>query len=167
MEVRKTNPCDFPLFISIAGKSILVYGGGNIALRRVKTLLSFGAAVQVIAPEAREEILELAREERIAYEKRPFSAGEISGCAKPPFLALAATDSPMVNGQIVSECRERGIPVNNSGDRSQCDFYFPAIVREDELVIGLTAGGADHKKVRRAAAWLRNHICEYPDESMR
>ena len=73
-----------------------------------------------------------------------------------PFLCC-----PEVNGQIAGECRERGIPVNHGGDKSQCDFYFPAVVREDELVIGLTAGGADHKKVKRAAAWLRNHIREF------
>lgn len=160
MEEWKNSPCDFPLFISIAGKSIQVYGGGNIALRRVKTLLSFGAAVQVAAPEAKEEILMLAKEGRIVYEKRPFTAGEISGCAAPPFLVLAATDSPKVNGQIVNECREKGIPVNNSGDKSQCDFYFPAVAKEGDLVIGLTAGGSDHKLVKRAAAWIRSHIGE-------
>lgn len=160
MEEQKNTPCDFPLFISIAGKSILVYGGGNIALRRVKTLLSFGAAVQVIAPEAKEELLGLAKEDRIIYEKRPFASGELSGGKQPPFLVLAATDSPEVNGRIVSECRERGIPVNNSGDKSQCDFYFPAVAREGDLVVGLTAGGSDHKLVKKAAAWIRGHLKE-------
>lgn len=160
-EKQDRNPCDFPIFISVAGKPIAVYGGGNIALRRVRTLLSFGAAVRVIAPEAKEDLLALAGEGKITYEKRPFSAGELSGCGEPPFFVLAATDSPEVNGQIAGECRERGIPVNHGGDKSQCDFYFPAVVREDELVIGLTAGGADHKKVKRAAAWLRTHIREF------
>lgn len=160
MEEQKNNPCDFPLFISVAGKSIRVYGGGNIALRRVKTLLSFGAAVRVIALEAKEEILAMAKEDRLTYENRPFSDGEFSGCMEPPFLVLAATDSPEVNGRIVNECREKGIPVNNSGDKSQCDFYFPAVVKESGLVIGLTAGGSDHKLVKRAAAWIRSHIGE-------
>lgn len=160
MEEQKNNPCDFPLFISIAGKKIRVYGGGTIALRRVKTLLSFGAAVQVIAPKAKEEILAMAKEDRLTYENRPFSDGELSGCVEPPFLVLAATDSPGVNGRIVSECRERGIPVNNGGDKSQCDFYFPAVAREGDLVIGLTAGGSDHKLVKKAAAWIRSHIGE-------
>lgn len=160
MQEKRTNPCDFPLFISIAGKNIRVYGGGNIALRRVKTLLSFGAAVRVIAPEAGEEILLLAGAGRIIYEKRLFSEGELSGCKEPPFLVLAATNSPEANGQIVRECRERGIPVNHGGDKSQCDFYFPAVAKEGDLVIGLTAGGSDHKLVKKAAAWIRSHLKE-------
>lgn len=38
----------FPMFIDISGKKILVVGGGSIALRRVRTLLKFGADIKVI-----------------------------------------------------------------------------------------------------------------------
>ena len=41
----------FPLFIDLTRKKILVAGGGAIALRRVRTLLRFGADIHVIAPE--------------------------------------------------------------------------------------------------------------------
>ena len=160
MEEQRYTPCDFPLFISVAGKEIYVYGGGTIALRRVRTLLSFGASVRVTAPEAEEELLTLAKAGKLSYERRPFLPGEISGCDRPPLLVLAATDDPEVNGLIVGECRNRGIPVNHGGDKSQCDFYFPAVARDGDLVVGLTGGGADHKKVKRAAAWLRAHIKE-------
>ena len=93
-----------------------------------------------------------------------FSAGEISGCETSPFLVLAATDCPEVNGQIVVECRGKGILVNHGGDKSQCDFYFPAVAREGDLVIGLTAGGSDHKLVKKAAAWIRSHMKEMAGE---
>ena len=50
----------FPLFVNITDKNIRVFGGGTIATRRVKSLLEFGAAVHVVAPEITEELKELA-----------------------------------------------------------------------------------------------------------
>ena len=40
----------FPLFVDLTEKRVVLVGGGNIALRRVKTLLQFGAQVVVISP---------------------------------------------------------------------------------------------------------------------
>ena len=70
-------------------------------------------------------------------------------------LVLAATDSPKVNEQIVQECRQKKITVNRCDKQQDCDFYFPAVVEHDGLVFGLCSGGADHKKVKDAAAALR------------
>ena len=44
----------FPLFVDISGKKTLVVGGGRIARRRIKTLLSFTPDIWVVAPEATE-----------------------------------------------------------------------------------------------------------------
>lgn len=167
MEPRQGGKCNFPLFISVEGKEIWVYGGGAIAKRRIGTLLDFGASIRVIAPQAQEEILALWNMGKISYEKRSFVPGEILGAGREdplPLLVLAATDQREVNDQVVLECRERNIPVNHAGDQAQNDFFFPAVVREGELVLGLTAGGTDHKKVRRVAAWLRNHIKEMAED---
>lgn len=40
----------FPMFVDISKKRILVIGGGNIAARRVHTLLKFADYIEVIAP---------------------------------------------------------------------------------------------------------------------
>ena len=159
-EKKMKKNCDFPLFISLEGKEVWIYGAGTIALRRAGVLVSFGAKVRVIAPEAKEELLAMSRAGTVRYEKRPFKPGEICGSRPFPFMVLAATDSPAVNSRVAAECARAGILMNNAGDRSQNDFYFPAVVREEGLVIGLTGTGEDHKKVRRAAAWVRNHIRE-------
>lgn len=44
-----------------------------------------------------------------------------------------------------------------------CTFYFPAVIRQDNIVIGLTASGQDHAGVKNAAAKLRLHIDEILD----
>ena len=49
-----------PLHINLSGKRIVVAGGGNVALRRLKTVLPEGADITVISPDALPEIKQLA-----------------------------------------------------------------------------------------------------------
>ena len=41
----------FPLFVNLAGRKVLLFGGGPVALRRARTLVAFGPDLTVIAPE--------------------------------------------------------------------------------------------------------------------
>ena len=54
-----------------------------------------------------------------------------------------------LNDDIYRICKNEGIYVNVASDREKCDFYFPGIVMEDELVVGITASGLDHKKAKK------------------
>ena len=54
-----------------------------------------------------------------------------------------------LNEEIYRICKEEGIYVNIADDRTKCDFYFPGIFMKDELVVGITASGLDHKKARK------------------
>lgn len=138
----------FPMFIDIADKKILVAGGGTIALRRIRTLLKFGADIHVIAPDLCEELTQLEEEGKIKTEHREYRTGDIRG----EQIVLAATDDHEVNRKIWEECRAAGIIVNVADDKKLCDFYFPSVVMTDEAVIGINSGGADPsitKKIRR------------------
>ena len=95
----------FPMFINIADKKILVAGGGTIALRRIRTLLKFGADIHVIAPELCEELTQLEEEGKIKAEHREYRTGDIRGAQ----IVLAATDDHEVNRKIWEECRAAGI----------------------------------------------------------
>ena len=45
----------FPIFIEIEKKKCVIIGGGKVALRKVETLLRYGAKVQVVSKEICEE----------------------------------------------------------------------------------------------------------------
>lgn len=47
----------------------------------------------------------------------------------------------MVNSRMARICREKGILVNVVDVKDECDFYFPAIVKQDEVVISVSTGG--------------------------
>ena len=51
------NKCFFPMFVDLSDKNIVVAGGGNIATRRVKTLLKFTRNIKVVAPNMTKEII--------------------------------------------------------------------------------------------------------------
>lgn len=142
----------FPLFFDLQDRNIRVFGGGTIAARRVEVLLESGANVSVVSPEMTETLEGLAeRHERLSLDYRRYRSGELMDVD----IVLAATDDEDVNVQIYEECSRKQIPVNVASDKEKCDFYFPALIREGNLIIGLTSGGEDHGKVARAAAKIR------------
>ena len=146
----------FPMFIDIEGKHILVVGAGKIALRRVQTLLQFRARIKVIAKEIPKEQKEafhlLVSEGKIVLEEKAF---EESDPTEAFFLVLAATNVKKLNHEICMLCRKRKILANTATDRTDCDFYFPAVAVQEELVVGITGDGSDHRKVAETAARIR------------
>lgn len=149
----------FPMFVDISTMKVLIVGGGKIAVRRVKTLLLFAKNITVVAPKICQEMEELVCSGAVYW---------IAKCYSPELLAekdmvLAATDNHEVNRKMVQDCREREktesrkILVNTADDKTQCDFYFPSIVKTDEIVIGINSGGTNPGKVRRTRKKLKKY----------
>ncbi len=150
MEERKISKSYFPMFVDISGMKIVVIGGGKIAARRIRTLLEFASDITVIAPLVTESVGQLEAEEKIHCIHREYQIGDIQGAD----MVLAATDDKLLNERIVQDCREaeqksgRKILVSVASDRSLCDFYFPSVIRQDDIVIGINSGGKDPGKVK-------------------
>ena len=128
----------FPMFIDLSDKKIVVVGGGNIATRRIRTLLQFTR-----------NITALGKTGYVNLITRPVKRSYFDMA----YLVIAATNDWKLNDEIYRVCKEEGIYVNVADDKSKCDFYFPGIYMKDEVVIGITASGLDHsraKKVRLA-----------------
>lgn len=140
----------FPMFVDLNGRKAIVIGGGKVGLRRAKILRDFGAEVTVIAPGFSESVL------GITMVSRCFRTGDLEGA----FLAVAATDDPVVNRAVAEEAKALGIPVNIADCPSECDFFFPAICVEGDLVAGIVGNGADHKKTAEAARRVREVLEE-------
>lgn len=150
----------FPLFVNLNHKKVVVYGAGRIAIRRIRGILRFGAEVTVIAPQVRKELWELLPdyEKQLSIEQHAYQYGEIQ--KQDVYLVLAATDDRQVNQMISTECSQKDVMVNNASDSSQCDFYFPALVEREGLVMGVTSIDGDHKKVAEFCGRLRGKELE-------
>lgn len=127
----------YPLNLNIAGKRCLVIGGGNVAWRKVRSLLGCEANVTVISPEVVPEIALLAGRNQLVWEKRGYRSGDVAGA----MLVFAATDNPDVQRQVGLDAADQGILLNSADDPERCDFQVPAQVRRGELLLTVSTGG--------------------------
>lgn len=142
----------FPLFMDLSGKKALIVGGGKIALRRINTLLQFGADIHVVA----ERLTDKSVLKYVEYEERRFKDNDIDGA----FLAVAATDDRKVNHRIYELCREKGIPVSVADRSEESTFFFPAVCLGEGLSAGIVSGGNDHFAVSAMAEKIRSLLNE-------
>ena len=134
----------FPMFVDIREKKCVVIGGGTIAGRRIQTLTGFCRHIEVVAKTAGDPVKELAKEGKIILKERPYEREDLYGAD----LVLAATDDKKLNDEIYSVCKCLGVLVNVCSDQHKCDFQFPGVVCEEDVVIGINAAGKDHHKVK-------------------
>ena len=144
----------FPMFVDLSQGRVLVVGAGKIAARRAGTLAQFCPSITVVAPKVHPDIAGMAEAGRATVHPRPWREDDLDGAD----LVLACTDDAALNAAIAAACRRRGIPVNAASDRALCDFLFPGIARRGDLVVGVTAGGADHALARRVTEDLREYL---------
>jgi siroheme synthase-like protein len=151
----------FPIFVDLTDRRILIIGAGEIASRRAGILAGFGSEIVVIAPDGTEEMKKLEAQKKVCWHHRACEAEDLPELLKQEwYMVLAATDDAALNSRIVLASQTADILANNASDHSQCDFFFPAIVENDDLVIGVTSTRQDHRLVRRIAARLRDWMKE-------
>lgn len=128
----------FPFMIELNNERCLIAGGGTVAYRKVCSMLEFGAVVTVVSPEFCPELLELA--------EHPARLMLIKRCVQPQdivdaFVVIMATDDEKVNHDMAELCRQQRILVNVVDVKADCGFYFPAIIKDKEVVISVSTGG--------------------------
>ncbi len=127
----------FPAFIDLKNKRVLVVGGGEVALRKVSSLLRFTKNITVVAPSVRRELMEIARKEGVKIVKRKFWLRDL----KNMDLVVVAVDDVKLQERIYRECERRRILCNSVDSPDHCSFIFPSLIVEGDLVIGITTGG--------------------------
>lgn len=165
---RVENIPRFPLFISLDNKKAVVIGSGNIAQRRINTLLKYNALVKVISPNAGEniansDIIDKEKIQNIICEDREFVSGDTNGAT----VVVTATDNRAVNNAVYLEASEQNIPISVADSKDESNFYFPAIWAKDGLSIGIVGDGTDHSYVRKSADLIRYTIEKLPLKEFR
>ncbi|MCF8056293.1 MAG: bifunctional precorrin-2 dehydrogenase/sirohydrochlorin ferrochelatase [Desulfocapsa sp.] len=127
----------YPVNLDIRNQLCLVIGGGDVASRKVESLLSCGAVIRVVSPEAGERIVELAHAGLLEWQQRTYVVGDLQGAK----LVFAATDSREVQRQIVAEANDAGILVNVITSPDACTFQVPASFRRGDFLITVATGG--------------------------
>jgi precorrin-2 dehydrogenase / sirohydrochlorin ferrochelatase len=127
----------YPAFLDLHGRTVVVIGGGEVALRKIKSLLSAGASVRVVAPQVHVEIEGLETGSAVTVVRRPYRYGDL----KEAIIAIAATSDPEVNRIVSDEAAERNILLNVVDAPDLSSFIAPSVIRRDDLTVAISTGG--------------------------
>ena len=143
----------YPVSLCLSGRLCIIIGSGEVAARKIQSLLASGALVRVIAPHH-------PYIDGIELIERRYRKGDLEGAA----LVIAATDDRQVNEEVYQEAIERNIPVNVVDNPPLCTFHVPSVMARGELQISISTGGkcpSLAKKIRHEIEGLYGE--EYAD----
>ncbi len=141
----------YPVLIDLRGKKVLVVGGGNVARRKIDSLIEYGADVHVISKELTPELQQYRDEGKVTFIAQEFSEDSL----QDTFLTIAATSDPQLNHKISDMAKKRGVLVNAVDQPSDCSFIVPSILKRGDLLIAVSTSGkspALAKRIRQRLA---------------
>lgn len=143
---------DFPPYPSglrLAGRRVLVVGGGHVAQRRVPQLIAVGADVHVVSPEVTPAIEGFVGSGEVTWHERPFVDADLADA----WYVIAVTDDRAVNDHISTLCEAQRTFCVRSDDATLGTAWTPAVGRE----AGITVAVVGNRDPRRSAA-VRDEI---------
>jgi siroheme synthase-like protein len=140
----------YPLFLELRHRPVLVVGGGEVAERKVESLLQAEAAVTVVAPDFTPALRKLAAAGSIRTVRRKFEEADLQDAV----LVISATDDSATQERVAALARAHRIPVNTVDQPRLCDFIVPASVRRGDVLVAISTSG----KSPALAAALRAKI---------
>ncbi|HLM03981.1 MAG TPA: uroporphyrinogen-III C-methyltransferase [Blastococcus sp.] len=133
----------YPVGLRLAGRRVVVVGGGQVAHRRVAGLLDAGARATVVSPEVTPALESLAAAGALTWVRRRYERGDLDGA----WYAVAATDDPLVNAAVAGEAERARIFCARADDRTASSVWTPAIGRHGDLVVGVHGGGDPQRAI--------------------
>lgn len=143
-----------PVSLRIAGRLVLVIGGGVVAQRKAQLLIRSGARVRLVAAQVRAELRALLVNGAHEVLEREFQEADLDGVT----LVVAATNDQVLNERVHALAVARQLPVNVVDQPALCTFIFPSIVDRSPLLVAVTSGGAAPVLTRLLRARLETFI---------
>ncbi len=138
-----------PISIDISDQKILIIGGGQSALKKIRILQRFGANLEVVAENIIEEILASGI---TCFQKR-YERSDLKGY----LMLYSCTNNEELDRQIALDGREAGVLVNIHDKPSLCQFVSPAIYKDGNNSVAVSSNAQDVFESIR----LRNLIQEF------
>lgn len=143
-----------PIFMKFDNKKVLIIGGGNIALRKLKYLLEFTKNITLISNEYIESMKELIEINSLSYEQRNYKLLDVKGFD----IVIAAVDNIKLQELIYIETREYKCLYSCVDIQEYCDFIFPAYIKKGDLNIAISTSGSSPAMSKHLKSWLDSII---------
>jgi uroporphyrin-III C-methyltransferase/precorrin-2 dehydrogenase/sirohydrochlorin ferrochelatase len=144
----------FPIFLATDGRRIVVSGGGEVALAKLRLLLKTEARLSVVANEVIPEIEDLAAQGRLTLIRRAMEPGDAL-CAA---LFYAANDDDTEDARVTRLAQADGALTNWVDNLEHSQFITPAIVDRDPVTVAIGTEGAAPVLARAIKADLEERL---------
>ncbi|WP_375753972.1 bifunctional precorrin-2 dehydrogenase/sirohydrochlorin ferrochelatase [Vibrio sp. HN007] len=135
----------FPLFMDLKNKPVLVVGGGEVASRKIETLVRSGAKVTIISPEISETLKQLVDDGTCMWQKKKYDSDLVTSFVQ----VWATTNDSVLNHKVYQDAKDKNILVNVVDDKPYCDFITPSMINRGRIQIAISSGGASPVLVRK------------------
>jgi len=139
----------------LAGRPVVVVGGGQIAARKIGHLLAAGGRVSVVSPHLHPDLQARLAAGELVWIEAAYAPEQLAGA----FLVLAATDDPEVNARVLADGRGAGALVSSvDGQWRQGDLIIPACVRGADAHVAIGTDGRAPRHTAMLRRVLQRHL---------
>jgi uroporphyrin-III C-methyltransferase/precorrin-2 dehydrogenase/sirohydrochlorin ferrochelatase len=149
---------DFPTYPSglrLAGRRVVVVGGGQVAQRRIPGLIAAGALVDVVSPAVTPAIEGLVGSGEVTWIERNFADTDLQDA----WYVIAATADHDVNRRVSEVAQALHVFCVQSDDALASSAWTPAVGRHGAVTVAVLGDRREYRDSRRTAA-VRDRILE-------
>ena len=128
----------FPIFLDMNAARVVLSGGGDAALAKLRLLMKTGAALHVFAPAPAPELRAWADQGYITLHLRALTADDLQGAR----LVYAANENAKADARTASLAHKAGVLLNIVDNLHDSQFITPAIIDRDPVTIAIGTEGA-------------------------
>ena len=128
----------FPIFIAVQNRQIVLSGGGEAAVAKLRLLMKTEAKIVTFAAKACDEIKTWAAQDRLQLVPRALNSGDVTGAV----LFYAANENAEEDARAANIAKAEGALVNIVDNLAESQFITPAIVDRDPVTVAIGTEGA-------------------------
>ena len=138
----------YPLLLDLAGRAVLVIGGGPVAARRATGLVDAGAQVTVIAPTLCEDLTDLVTSGLVTWWPRAAGPDDLEREVGRWWLVHTANGDVEVDEAVAERADLLGIWCVRADRAGASAAHTPAVVHGPDGVLVAVSGGGDPGRAR-------------------
>lgn len=127
--------------LRLTGRRVVVVGAGTVAQRRLPRLVSAGARVEVVAPEATPAVQAMADNGEIVWHQRPYQDGDLADA----WYVVSCASVTEINAAVSAEAERERVFCVRADAGAEGSAVTPASGDHDGLLVGVLAGGDHHR----------------------
>ena len=139
LEIRKEHNSLFPVFLKLEKLNLLLVGGGNVALEKLRAIFhnTPQAQVKLVSKEISPAVADFIKNHHVSFVERAFEPTDLEGID----LAIIAINEKVLSAEIQQVCKAKGILSNVADTPDYCDFYLGSVVQKGNLKIAISTNG--------------------------